>query len=671
MKIASLLLLLALAASNPLRAQQFDLSNSHIPVLSLDGQWRFHTGDNPAWADPKFDDSKWALLRSDQNWAEQGHSGYSGVAWYRFQVDVPSEMDEVSLYLPYILTSYQVYANGQLVGTYGTMPPHPVPYWGGGWFRSYALSAAKHADHKINIAIRVWHWPGWADDFGGGPSEGGSLIGETKAIEQRDALSRAAHHWDLASTMILALLQTLAATGALALFLLIRSERGYLWFGLMMLIGAISGWFSLSFAFDEWNVLVSSPIQDALPLVGVSLAEAAFYLHLLKGRRTMLFNAAVAGILLILFYLIVQSYAIIDPTFQTGLRATTVNLLETVLQLPLDVWILLLLFTRAKENLLDARLLLAPVVLQKLAQMSQGAAIVTYNLGLQDKYGYNIALVHQPFQIELLQVVDALFMLAVLGILIYRFTRTRGQEERYAAEFSAARTVQQILIPEEGPQIPGLAIESEYRPALEVGGDFYQVLPHPSDGSVLIVVGDVAGKGLQAAMLVAHMVGVLRNEAAHSSDPTHILAALNVCLCERRHALATCVALRIAMDGSTVLANAGHLPPYLNRKELLIEGALPLGAIPDAEFSVLRFQFAEGDQLLLMSDGIVESQDKYGLLFGFERISEMLDRNVSASELASAAQAFGQEDDITVLIVARTSLRTQSPAEGIDPLFDN
>jgi len=331
-------------------------------------------------------------------------------------------------------------------------------------------------------------------------------------------------------------------------------------------------------------------------------------------------------------------------------------LLETLLQLPLDVWILSLLSIRARQNFLDARLLLAPVVLQKLAQLFQGAAIVTYNLGWQDKLGYNIALIHQPFPIELLQVADALFMSAIFGILIHRFTRARSQEERYAAEFSAARTVQQILIPEERPQIPGLAIESEYRPAREVGGDFFQVLPHRTDGSVLIVMGDVAGKGLQAAMLVAHMVGVLRNEAVHSSDPTHILAALNTCLCERDHALATCVALRVARDGSAVLANAGHPPPYLNGKELLMEGALPLGAFAGAGFSVLSFQFTEGDTLMLMSDGIAEAQDLNGSLFGFERVSEMLHRNVSASALATAAQAYGQEDDITVLMVARTGM---------------
>ena len=647
-----LLLLIALGACSLLRAQTFNLSNNPLPVLSLDGLWRFHTGDDPAWANPKFDDSQWPLLRSDRNWAVQGYNGYSGTAWYRFQVTLPAGLEHASIYLPYILTNYQVYANGELIGSYGKMPPHPVPCWGGGWFRTYALP--NHSDRTIVFAIRVWHWPGWAANFGGGPSFGGSLIGDADMIANRDALSRGSHHWELSSTMILALLETLAGIGALVLFLLRRSEREYLWFGVMMLVGAAAGWMALSFVFDVWNVQISGALEDLLPLVGVSLAEMAFYRNLLKGRRTLLYRAAVACILLILLGLTVQSFAVIDPSFATGLSPSTVNLLETLLQLPLDVWVLLLLFARARENSLDARLLLAPVMLQKLAQMFQGAAIVTYNQGWQSTLGYNIALVTRPFPIELLQAVDALFLLAIFAILILRFTRTRSQEERYAMEFDAARNVQQLLIPDERPQTPGLAIESEYRPAREVGGDFFQVIPHPTDGSVLIVVGDVAGKGLQAGMLVAHLVGAIRNEASHSNDPARILAALNVHLAEQHHSLATCLALRIQSDGSAALANAGHLPPYLNGTELPMEGALPLGVIAAAEVPVSHFRLAVGDTLMLMTDGIAEAQDSGGQLFGFERISELLNRHASAAEVAAAAQNFGQEDDITVLTVSRT-----------------
>ena len=97
-----------------------------------------------------------------------------------------------------------------------------------------------------------------------------------------------------------------------------------------------------------------------------------------------------------------------------------------------------------------------------------------------------------------------------------------------------------------------------------MGGDFFQILPHASNGSMLIVAGDVAGKGLQAGMLVALLVGAIRTSAQFDPDPLVVLKVLNQRLCGRSHAAATCLALRIAADGGATLANAGHLPPYLN-----------------------------------------------------------------------------------------------------------
>jgi serine phosphatase RsbU (regulator of sigma subunit) len=87
--------------------------------------------------------------------------------------------------------------------------------------------------------------------------------------------------------------------------------------------------------------------------------------------------------------------------------------------------------------------------------------------------------------------------------------------------------------------------------------------------------------------------------------------------------------------------------------ELLMEGALPIGMLPEADFSVMHFQLAAGDTLMLMSDGVAEAQDAHKNLFGFERIQEMLQHKISAAALASAAQDFGQEDDILVLRIQR------------------
>jgi serine phosphatase RsbU (regulator of sigma subunit) len=133
------------------------------------------------------------------------------------------------------------------------------------------------------------------------------------------------------------------------------------------------------------------------------------------------------------------------------------------------------------------------------------------------------------------------------------------------------------------------------------------------------------------------------------------LNALNQRLCGRGQAHATGLAMRVAPDGVVTLANAGHLPPYLNGKELPMEGALPLGMTPTAKFSLMHFQLAPGDTLMLMSDGVVEAQDKEGQLFGFERVNKLLQQPITAAEVAAAAQDFGQEDDILVLRITRAA----------------
>src|SRR5580698_2541061 len=99
-RLRTLFALLTLALTLSAAAQTFDLDKNRPPVVSLNGLWRFHTGDNPAWADPKFDDSGWSLLHPDRSWAEQGYQGYKGFAWYRFQLLIPSKLTDISINPP-------------------------------------------------------------------------------------------------------------------------------------------------------------------------------------------------------------------------------------------------------------------------------------------------------------------------------------------------------------------------------------------------------------------------------------------------------------------------------------------------------------------------------------------------------------------------------------------
>jgi serine phosphatase RsbU (regulator of sigma subunit) len=267
--------------------------------------------------------------------------------------------------------------------------------------------------------------------------------------------------------------------------------------------------------------------------------------------------------------------------------------------------------------------------------------------------------------LEIRAIATVLLLVALLALLFREQREVTEERAVFAGEVQAARSVQQYLIPAHMPATPGFAIESQYHPAREVGGDFFQVLPQTADGSLLIVIGDVAGKGVEAGMLATLIVGAIRTAAAFTTDPERILALLNMRLSGR--GLATCLALSIDKDGSAALVNAGHLPPYLNGKELTMEGALPLGAVPGISFPVSRFQLVEGDSLVLMTDGVAESQNVQGELFGFERIDALLHSGTAGAALAEAAQQFGQQDDITILTLTRLKTGEPSSAELATP----
>jgi serine phosphatase RsbU (regulator of sigma subunit) len=158
------------------------------------------------------------------------------------------------------------------------------------------------------------------------------------------------------------------------------------------------------------------------------------------------------------------------------------------------------------------------------------------------------------------------------------------------------------------------------------------------------------------------LVGAIRTAASFTTDPKFVLSELNERLLGRNNAQATCLALRIGRDGTVTLANAGHMAPYLNGEVIQMEGALPLGMVAQVEFSVMRFKLQVSDKLVLLSDGVVEAMDDHGQLFGFDRVLELLSTAKSAAEVANAAQSFGQEDDISVISVTRTSMLESAAA---------
>jgi serine phosphatase RsbU (regulator of sigma subunit) len=232
-----------------------------------------------------------------------------------------------------------------------------------------------------------------------------------------------------------------------------------------------------------------------------------------------------------------------------------------------------------------------------------------------------------------------------------RYIRTQAEKAVLEGEMAAAREIQEVILPASGEIFPGFRVEAVYQPAQQVGGDFFQISRVGNLG-LLVVVGDVAGKGLPAALLVSMLVGSVRSVAEYSHDPSLILGKLNDRLMGRTHGgFCTALAAHIADDGQVTIANAGHLSPYLDGREIELTGAFPLGIVSGAEYSSTSFHFPPGSRLMFYSDGVVEATDADGGLFGFD--GALAISTSSAAEIAKTAVAFGQTDDITVVTVER------------------
>jgi hypothetical protein len=235
-----------------------------------------------------------------------------------------------------------------------------------------------------------------------------------------------------------------------------------------------------------------------------------------------------------------------------------------------------------------------------------------------------------------------------------RHIRAQAEKAQLEAEMAAAREVQQLMLPDEAESFPGYSVESVYRPALQIGGDFFQILPVANNG-FLLVLGDVAGKGLAAAMHVSMLVGVIRTVALETSDPAMMLRKLHDRLVGRTSGISTALAAHVSANGIVTIANAGHLSPYLDGIEIELPGALPLGIAEGGNYTSIRVELRPGSRLTFYSDGVVEAQNKAGELFGFDRVRAI--STESADAIVDKAVQFGQADDITVVTIERSADR--------------
>ncbi|HEX7733697.1 MAG TPA: PP2C family protein-serine/threonine phosphatase [Ktedonobacteraceae bacterium] len=241
------------------------------------------------------------------------------------------------------------------------------------------------------------------------------------------------------------------------------------------------------------------------------------------------------------------------------------------------------------------------------------------------------------------------------------------ERERIEQELRTAQAIQKAFLPKETPALSGWHLMPYYQPAREVGGDFYDFIAL-EDGLLGLVIGDVTGKGVPAALVMATVLTMLRGAARASSSPAEVLELVNDLLAAEIPAgvFVTCFyALLDPRDGSLRYANAGHEAPYRQREnhasELWATG-MPLGMLPGSRYEEFEATLAPGESLLFYSDGLIEAHNPSGEMFGFPRLQALLSAPAREPALLDfvLAQLYGftgekweQEDDVTLLTLQR------------------
>src|ERR687896_2682983 len=267
--------------------------------------------------------------------------------------------------------------------------------------------------------------------------------------------------------------------------------------------------------------------------------------------------------------------------------------------------------------------------------VSQGELIGVLNLGPRRS--------EQDYSSDDRKLLDNLAAQAAPALRVGPLVREKAAEaatrQRFEQELEVARLIQKNFLPKELPDLPGWQVAAYYRPAREVGGDFYDVIPLP-DGRVAFVVGDVTDKGVPAALVMSATRSVLRASATRLIEPGVVLERVNEHLCPDMPAKMFVTCLYGVLDPGTGLlrfANAGHDLPYVKTADGVIElraRGMPLGLMPGMEYEEKEAVLEPGESVLLHSDGVVESHtpDRSDM-YGFPRLKEAVGKFPAGREL--------------------------------------
>ena len=603
-------------------------------MATINDGWRFSSGDNPAWAEPDYNDSGWTVV----SLSSAKPLAPAGLRWYRIHLRLPAGRPPAALLLTIGENASQVFVNGRpanaakVLSTFRYHYPNPQ------------LVPLPDGVTDVVIAVRCGE-ARYEHEVIAGDAFRSAAIGSLYVVEQAAEVAGSRVVLAYISSITIDLALCIGGLATLGLFWAQRQRREYLWLGAYLVtLGLADILWCLS---QKWlpfsvNALGGDPLDWLYPLLQIELTFVFVGERL--GRSWRIYQGVLAAGFLAGFFF-----------NWFGWFKSAYGIAESLVPLPAAIGLPVLLIIWLRRGNREAGWLILPSIFPIIG----GSLFEIFYVVRLEFNSHRLDFLNRILSFKVGLVVyrlvalgDLLFLVAVTVVLFLRHTRLTQVQERSAAELNAAREMQRRLVPAELPQARGCMLAASYRPAAEVGGDFYQVLPQP-DGSTLVVLGDVSGKGLKAAMAGTFALGALRSIASRSPNAASLLEALNADIVGAgQEGFITMICARVAEDGQVAIANAGHLVPYRNGEEVQLESGLPLGITADAEYVESTIQLAPGDRLTFLSDGVVEAQNHQGELFGFDRTRDLSTH--SAEDIARAAHSHGQSDDITVLTLTLT-----------------
>jgi len=654
----------------------FDATTMGSP-LKLDHNWRLGIAPGAEPASPDFDDSQWPTRDAKDGMAEVDESaaddddkgpdrdppqGYHGpnqhprhgrpFAWFRLHVQLPEHHGPLVLLVRIPVSrgaqmnfnstvGMDMFVDGKFVPPEGRVGPTPDTYLQ--ISRIYPIDIPADQTSLV-LAARIPFAAFGVDAYTGFFAHRTFLLGERDDLVEHLTLWNHAMLFERLPALVDAGLKLLLALFLIALFWTQQDHREYLWLGIQQIAYAPVVFLGFIGSMGQLEQTTLGAFVVQLMLISAYCYFEFLVAFLSLRRRWYIVAMRYSSPLLL-------SFAPLLLNIRDG-KAIQIAFVLSVVFVALW-WLSWLLFVgltltiAAIKRNFEAALLLLPLLLSLvgLGELVSSTASSAWIGGatMQSPLSFMAG----PIPIHFSDIADFAGIFVIIVIIFGRFLRIHRERERASSELAAARSVQELMIPRESPKTPGFHVDTVYTPATEVGGDFFHIQA-TGDGGLLIVIGDVAGHGLQAAMNVSMLMGALRR--APVTSPAQLLSGLNKVLVGSA-SFTTCQAAYFSANGELVLASAGHPPPFLNSQEILLPGGLPLGVISEVAYEEVRLYLHPGDRLLMMSDGVAEARKSNGEMFGFDRVRNL--SNQSAFFIADAAKEFGQEDDITVLTVRR------------------